>query len=367
MSADQIRRDLERKIKSRADAETVAGKHRTKASSAVAAANKARADATKTTSASTAKSKMSEAGRRDKDAEKASKDAAAADKRAASLRGEESRLRTRLATAETSERKSTEQKQRREDRRAERERAAERADYEGRISAAEAAAHQAQNTAATLPQTLPEPKPEKLRVLLLGADSRGAEIGECGLRIGREQQRIAAAVRAANHRDLIEIQPRPAATTEDLLEGISQFRPHVVHFSGHSNESLLAFEDDDDAPNSGTVVAGAAFARAMHATDEPPTLVVLNSCDSAAHLDAIVGELVPFAVGMTDAIGDGDAIIYAARFYASIANGQSIASSHAAGLVALEFAGLDPKIALLKANEGLDPAAAVLVTGTGTA
>ena len=105
----------------------------------------------------------------------------------------------------------------------------------------------------------------------------------------------------------------------------------------------------------------------MHATDEPPTLVVLNSCDSAAHLDAIVGELVPFAVGMTDAIGDGDAIIYAARFYASIANGQSIASSHAAGLVALEFAGLDPKIALLKANEGLDPAAAVLVTGTGTA
>lgn len=104
----------------------------------------------------------------------------------------------------------------------------------------------------------------------------------------------------------------------------------------------------------------------MSATDEPPTLVVLNSCDSAAHLDTIISELVPFAVGMTDAIGDGDAIIYAARFYASIANGQSVASSHAAGLVALEFAGLDPTIALLKAADGLDPATAVLVTGAGT-
>lgn len=359
MSADQIRRELERKIKARADAETDAGKHRTKASIAAAAAAKARSDAAKTTSTSRAKSKISEAEKRDKDAAKAGKDAAAADKKAAALRTAENRLRTRLTTAETSVRKSAERKQENEDRRVER----ERADYERRIAAAEAAAHQAQHIATTSARSLPEPKPEKLRVLLLGADSRGAEIGESGLRIGREQQRIAAAVRTANHRDLIELQARPAATTDDLLEGISQFRPHVVHFSGHSNKSVLAFEEDDDAPNDGTVVAGAAFARAMRATDEPPTLVVLNSCDSAAHLDALIGGFVPFAVGMTDAIGDGDAIIYAARFYASIANGQSIASAHAAGLVALEFAGLSPSIAVLQADDGMDPAAAVLVTG----
>lgn len=86
----------------------------------------------------------------------------------------------------------------------------------------------------------------------------------------------------------------------------------------------------------------------------------LNSCDSTAHLDALTSGLVPFAVGMTDEIVD--AIIYAARFYASIANGQSIASAHAAGLVALEFAGLYPDIVVLKASANVDPASAILVS-----
>ncbi len=362
MSADQIRRELARKMKARQDAETDAGKHRAKVSSASTAATKARSDAAKTKIASTAKSKTSEAERRDKEAAKAGKDAAAADKKAATLRTEEGRLTTRLATAEASERKAADQKQRNVDKRVERARDAERGEYERRIAAAEALAQRAQHVATTTARTLPEPKPEKLRVLLLGADSKGAEVGESGLRIGREQQRIAAAVRTANHRDMIELQARPAATTEDLLDGVSQFRPHVVHFSGHSNENILAFENDDDAPNDGTMVAGTAFARAMRATDERPTLVVLNSCDSAAHLDALTGGLVPFAVGMTDEIGDGDAIIYAARFYASIANGQSIASAHAAGLVALEFAGLDPDIVVLQASEDVDPASAILVS-----
>lgn len=313
---------------------------------------------------STAKQKLSEAERRDREAEKSSKNAATAEKKAAALRADEQRLRTRLNAATESERKSTQQKQKADDKRVERERTVERAEYERRIAAAEVRADQAHHLAATSARSLPNPKPEKLRVLLLGADGKGAERGQDGLRIGREQQRIMKAVRTANHRDLIELHTRPAATTDDLLDGIAEFRPHVVHFSGHSNEDVLAFEEDEDAPNDGAVVAGAVFARAMKATDEPPALVVLNSCDSAAHLDALVDGIVQFAIGMTDEIGDGDAIIYAARFYASIANGQSIASAHEAGLVALEFAGLDSSIAVLRADLGVDPASAVLVTGT---
>jgi hypothetical protein len=43
---------------------------------------------------------------------------------------------------------------------------------------------------------------------------------------------------------------------------------------------------------------------------------------------------------MSDEIADGDAIIYAARFYTSVADGQSIQSAHMAGKAALELAGL---------------------------
>lgn len=78
------------------------------------------------------------------------------------------------------------------------------------------------------------PKQEKLRILTLGADRAGTEDeGNYGLRLGRQQLRIRKAIQMATHRDLIEFETRPAATVDDLLDGITAFRPHVVHFSAH--------------------------------------------------------------------------------------------------------------------------------------
>jgi hypothetical protein len=206
---------------------------------------------------------------------------------------------------------------------------------------------------------IPVPKPEKLRVLLLGASADG------GLRVGREQKRIRAAVESALHRDLVELDVRPAATAHDLLDGVTRFRPHVVHFSGHSNDRLIEFEDDVDEPHDGVVVSAKAFASAVRATDAPPLLIMLNSCNSAGQIDALVEEVCPFAIGMSDSIEDGDAIGYAAQFYAAIANGQSVLSAHRSGRAALELAGLDgadlPALAWAK---DVDPAQAVLVTPT---
>ena len=153
------------------------------------------------------------------------------------------------------------------------------------------------------------PKPEKRRVLILGASAEG------DLRIGREQKRIRAAVESAWHRDQIDLDARPAATTADLLDGITKFRSHVVHFSGHSNEALIVFEDEQDEPHEGVIVTARAFARAIEATDDPPLLVLLNSCKSAAQVDDLVAQVAPFAIGMADSIEDGDAINFAAQFY----------------------------------------------------
>ena len=75
------------------------------------------------------------------------------------------------------------------------------------------------------------PKPEQLRVLLLGATSDG------GLRVGREQERIRGAVQSATHRSLVELDVHPAATTDILLDALTRFRPHVVHFSATARAS----------------------------------------------------------------------------------------------------------------------------------
>jgi hypothetical protein len=258
-------------------------------------------------------------------------------------------LQRKLANAEQSEAAEEERRRKREEQQAARRRAAENAAVHDRLDATETMVKGAL-------RELRAPKAEKLRVLILGAASEG------DLRVGREQKRIRTAVESALLRDRIEIDVRPAATTSDLLDGITKFRPHVVHFSGHSDDDLIVFEDEVDEHHRGVIVTARAFASAVAATDDPPLLVLLNSCNSASQIDALVEQVVPFAIGMADEITDGDAINYAAAFYAAVANGQSIRSAHMLGQAALELAGLsDKELPTLAHADDVDPSTTVLV------
>ncbi|EDY48903.1 CHAT domain-containing protein [Streptomyces clavuligerus] len=200
------------------------------------------------------------------------------------------------------------------------------------------------------------PRPERLRVLLLAAAPEG------DLRVGREQQRIRDAVRSATLRELVELEVHPAATVDGFLDALVRFRPQVVHFSGHSARDLIAFERDEDDFHEGAVVSAGAFADAVAAVDDRPLLVLLNSCRSAAQLEGLVGA-VPFAVGMSDRMGDMAAIAYGARFYAAVAEGQSVRAAHLLGRAAVALNGLpDHDIPVLVCAADADPGATRLVT-----
>jgi hypothetical protein len=349
MSASQYRGQLERKRKRRVEAEKQAGVYRTKESEKRTEAAKARRAAAKTKSETTAKSKLREAERREKEAETAGEEAGRWHTKASGYAKEELALTAKLARSEQSEADAAERRRSREQQQTERRAAAEHATLESRVSEAESSVDH-------VVRQLRAPKPEKLRVLILGASAEG------DLRVGREQKRIRAAVESALHRDQIDLDVRPAATTADLLDGITKFRPHVMHFSGHSNEALIVFEDEQDEPHEGVIVTARAFAKAIEATDDPPLLVLLNSCKSAAQIDDLVAQVAPFAIGMADSIEDGDAINYAAQFYAAMANGQSIKASHLSGQAALELAGLDgAELPTLAWAQGVDPATTIMV------
>lgn len=342
------RNQLDRKRKQRIEADKKAASYRRKESAKRADAAKARASASKAKSSTTVSSKQREAGRREGEAATAGKEAARWQIKAAAYAKEEAMLQGKLSKAEKSEADAAERHRQREQQQADRRMAAERTALEDRMTQAEA------NVAEL--RELRAPKSEKLRVLLLGASAEG------DLRVGREQKRIRAAVESALHRDLVELDVRPAATAQDLLDGITRFRPHVVHFSGHSNEDLIVFEGEEDEKHEGVIVTARAFARAVKATDEPPLLVLLNSCHSAAQIDRLVDDVAPFAIGMSDSIADGDAINYAAQFYAAVANGQSINSSHLSAQAALELAGLDgAELPSLAYAPDVDPATTILV------
>ncbi|MEU3917995.1 hypothetical protein [Streptomyces sp. NPDC029004] len=348
MNASYCRGQLERKNKSRADADKKVGEYRRKEADKRSAATKARAAAAKSQNASTVKSRLREADRYEDQTNSAASDAATWTAKAAQYGKEAADLQVKLAKAEQAERQAADRARERARKEAERRAASSQRAIQGRLTATE-------GQVSIVLRELRAPKPEKLRVLMLGASSEG------DLRVNREQAQIRRAVERALHRDLVALDVRPAATTDDLLDGLSQFRPHVVHFSGHSDTDLIVFEQDVDEPHEGAIVTARAFASAIKATDDPPLLVLLNSCHSAAQIDNLV-ETVPFAIGMADEIGDGDAITYAARFYASVANGHSVQAAHDLGRAAIELAGLpDHELPTLACALDVDAKATLLV------
>lgn len=350
MTSRAIRSQLEQKRKLRVDAEKRASDYRKKEAAKRSDAAKARTAASRSSSATTVKSKLNEAARREDEANAASRDVASWQAKAAALARQEIDLQARLAKAEDSERALAEARRKREE-----QAVARQAESHHRA----VAVHMTETDARLdeVAMLLRSPKPEKLRILMLAASPEG------DLRVGREQKRIRAAVESALHRDLVELDVRTSATATDLLDGIVRFRPHVVHFSGHSDDNLVIFDADSDDFNDGVIVSSGAFARAIAATDDPPLLVLLNSCNSAAQIDQLVEAVTPFAIGMSAEIEDGDAITYATQFYAAIANGQSILSAHRSGRAAVELAGLPGHdLPSLAHAPTVDPASVFLVS-----
>ncbi len=173
------------------------------------------------------------------------------------------------------------------------------------------------------------PIPERLRVLYLTANPHG------DLRTDVEVRQVQQALRGAKHRDRISIEQRPAATFQDLLDGLNDVRPHVVHFAGHGGGETVEFErtgDGDGAPHS---IDFDVLVSALAATDRPPVLLVLNACDTLEGASAIL-PAVPVIVAMSDDVPDIAATIFAKQFYSGIASGQSVGAALRQGRVSIE-------------------------------
>lgn len=203
---------------------------------------------------------------------------------------------------------------------------------------------------------IPAPQPEILRVLYLTANS------EMNLRTEAEVRGVQSAVRGALHRDLITIDYRPAATPEDLLDGLNDLRPHVVHFSGHAGDAALLFDNGDVGRPEGRDIPYELLARALSATDTPPALLVLNGCNTLENAETLLNATGSI-IATADSIGDIAAATFAAKLYAAIASGQSITAAVSQGKVAVDFMGLGEgwKHDVLTRPD-IDPTEQVLVT-----
>ncbi|MDV3135001.1 CHAT domain-containing protein [Mycobacterium sp. 29Ha] len=216
-------------------------------------------------------------------------------------------------------------------------------------------------------------RPEPLRVLYLTANPHALEsrtvlpdgsIETTGvwLRVDQEVRQVKQSLRASKFRDLVSIEHLPAATGLDMIDGLNDHRPHVVHFSGHASSWGVLLENEEGSTH-GAEVGFSLLARALGATDEPPRLVVLNACESLEGAHDLL-QTVPTVIGMSESIADIAAVTFAAKFYAAIASAQSVGTAVEQAKVAMQIASLDEDSQLpeIRTREGLDPSTLILVT-----
>lgn len=198
---------------------------------------------------------------------------------------------------------------------------------------------------------------KKLRVLYLTA----GPVSQPTLRTEAEFRSVQNELRGSIYRNDIELIIAPAADTKSILNGINDFRPQIIHFSGHGGGKGIWLDDGKINNSVGQMMKFDLLADALAATDSPPILLVLNACDTLTGAKVLLNA-VKAVVAMSDSISDIGAATFAAQFYAAIANGQPISASLRQGRVAMKAAMLaDANLPKIIHRKDVNPAKLVLV------
>ncbi len=198
--------------------------------------------------------------------------------------------------------------------------------------------------------------PDKITVLFLGSNP----LDLSALQLDEEARAIDRMVRQAEHRDAINFKTWWATRPQDLLQAINENNPTIVHFSGHGDEhGNLVFQGHQGESR---LVTPEAISASLATFSESVDLVFFNACFSATQASLITNH-IKAAIGMSDAVNDDVARVFAAQFYSSVGFGRSLqtAFEQARAALLLEGIGQDELPVLMTAPE-VDPAQIYFVT-----
>lgn len=170
----------------------------------------------------------------------------------------------------------------------------------------------------------------KLRVLYVYCSPSN----QASLRVASELRVIRDAASRSMGDDGIVISDLPAATIDDLRNALLISEFEIVHFSGHSNQTHLSFEDERGESTDVPIERLASFLKKY----ESIQCVILNSCESAKTLTM---SITAHTVGMDSSIDDAAAIEFSRGFYDALSAGRSIAFAAQEGRDAAALKGLD--------------------------
>jgi len=173
----------------------------------------------------------------------------------------------------------------------------------------------------------------KIKILFLAANPGDTN----KLALDEEIREITSKIRAAEHRDSIDLISAWAVKPDDLLQLLNQHKPQIVHFSGHgSNSGKIILTDNNGVSKT---VSSRAIQTLFTTLKDNIRAVVLNACYSKEQAKAIT-QVIDCAVGMNGSIEDNAAITFAASFYRAIGFGRSVKDAFDQGRAALLLEGI---------------------------
>lgn len=179
--------------------------------------------------------------------------------------------------------------------------------------------------------------PEKqIKILFLASEP--SDTGK--LRLGKELQEIKN--RLSTNKSFFDLQERHAVKPDDVQQTILNYKPHIVHFSGHGEETgEICFEDENGKSK---VIPPDALAELFSLVKDHTKCVVVNTCYSDKQAEAIA-RYVPIVVGTRKEISDSAAIKFSIGFYTALASApdlsqQSLRDAYTSGRIAIRFENL---------------------------
>lgn len=181
-------------------------------------------------------------------------------------------------------------------------------------------------------------------VLLLAANPRGTK----SLRLQEEEREIKEQLRLAGY-GRVPINSTDATRPRDIQKAMLDFRPQVVHFSGHgAGEEGLVFED---AVGQEKLVSSEALASLFKLFSNQLECVVLNACFSKFQAKEIA-RYIPYVIGMNQSIGDRAAIEFSVGFYTAMGAGQPFEFAYKLGCNAIQLEGIAEHLTPILFKEG---------------
>ncbi|MDJ0698102.1 pentapeptide repeat-containing protein [Mastigocoleus sp. MO_188.B34] len=157
------------------------------------------------------------------------------------------------------------------------------------------------------------------------------------LRLDEEVREIDAGLQRASKRELFDLKQRWAVRIQDVYQALLDFKPQIVHFSGHgSGDDGLALEDE--AGNL-QLVDTEALTKLFELFSSRIECVVLNACYSEVQAQAIA-KYIPYVIGMNQAIGDKAAVKFSTGFYNALGAGESVEFAYKLGCSIIQLEGI---------------------------